>query len=240
MSQADHNSPGWHPTEIRFLVEKRVIEHARDVGELKLVKSRWVYRTLREVFITSNGFVIKRFSHFPGRRDLRKVWQKEHRALERLVDLEVPASFGYVSTEQPDGVTSVAYVRECLDGRPLTQFDEDNLALVARLLARIHHRGVVTLDPQAENFLLCSGNGQRLAFIDFGRARCFSTRNPWLFFNIGKEMLRLQREGKLTPAQFTTYLDHYRKAAGWGAPAWSAIMTSYRLWRWRYQRKDRR
>ena len=57
-------------------------------GNRRLLHRRWVYRTLREVWLVDEQVVEKRFLHHPGRRDWRPLWQREHRALERLAGFD--------------------------------------------------------------------------------------------------------------------------------------------------------
>ena len=241
MTKTTDNSPSWQPKEIAFLREKGVIAPDQSPSQLNRIKERWIHQTLREVFLSSTGFVVKRFTLHPGRKDRRPVWKREHQALRRLSGLNVPRTLGFITCTAPDGIKHVCYVRQLLPGSPLdTQEDKAALAM-ADLLAAIHRRGVVTLDPQQDNFIspASSANGE-LAFIDMGRARCFKIWNPQLYLNIGKEMVRLQREGGLTAAQFQAYLSRYQAIFQPARPAQWLIAINYRHWTKRYDRKDRK
>ena len=69
----------------------------------RLLHRRWVYHTLREVWMEDERIVEKRFQHFPGRRDFRPLWKREDRALRRLEGLPVPRSLGWQREHEPGG-----------------------------------------------------------------------------------------------------------------------------------------
>lgn len=240
MADPRHKSLDWHPEEISFLQKCEVICQTDELGALQPIKVRWIHSTLREVFIAPSGYVLKRFSHFPGRKDFRQVWRREHQALTRLEGLPVPKSLGYIKVRHAAGRHSVLHIKEFIPGRPLESPRGPIIKQIAGLLASFHDRGVVTLDPQPENFIEMLTPGSTIACIDFGRARTFRKRSPLFLFNIGKEMLRLDREGGLSRQQFEAFTRAYRATRTLSELEWGLIHSSYLYWQWRYGRKDRK
>ena len=151
------------PASIRRMDDARVAPVAG-----QLLNRRWVYRTLREVYLEPGGVVAKRFVHHRGRRDWRRVWQREHAALERLSGLPVPRSLGYGMHNGGEG-REIILRKEYLAGEPVAAVGEREAVDMARLLAAIHERGVVTGDPSRENFLRRPDGGP--AALQASRAR---------------------------------------------------------------------
>lgn len=157
-----------------------------------LLSSRWVYRTLREVYLENHSVVLKRFVHHPGRRDFRRVWAREDRALRRLIGLPVPATFGF-QRRQANGIVEYLLRKSFIPGEPLTQLDAETAGAMGALLGRIHARRVVTCDPSRANFIRAPDGV--LHFIDFGRARTFFWQTPLFLFYAGKDLARCYRTG---------------------------------------------
>ncbi|WP_148861672.1 BUD32 family EKC/KEOPS complex subunit [Marinobacter fonticola] len=240
MNTTDETTLEWHAEEQRFLQKNGVIGSQAELEALSPLKSRWIHNTRREVYITPSGYVLKRFCQFPGRKDFRRVWRREHRALARLEGLSVPRSLGYMQADHSAGRSSVLYVRSCLAGDPLEHIALPDIPRVADLFATFHNRGVVTLDPQPENFLHPASQPDTLAFIDFGRARVYNAVNPLLYISIGKEMLRLTREGRLSDEQLEQVLARYAESKKMNGLAGMLIHLGLAFWRWRYRSKDRK
>ncbi|HMP75351.1 MAG TPA: hypothetical protein PKE12_03545 [Kiritimatiellia bacterium] len=198
----------------------------------RLLQRRWVYRTLREVYLERDGVVAKRFVHHPGRRDWRPVWRWEHAALERLTGLPVPRSLGYGRRDGDEG-REIILRKEFLAGEPLKRVGGREALEMARLLAAIHERGVITGDPSRENFLRRPDGG--LAFIDFGRARTFRFRSPYYHFYVGKELSRFYRTalGAHAAAWWPAALQAYRERYALSSPFEFLRTLSFRYWLWR-------
>ena len=201
----------------------------------QLLQSRWVYRTLREVWLVEDRIVEKRFLHHPGRHDVRPVWAREDRALRRLEGLPVPRSLGCYREDHAGGKGYVLR-KTYLEGTPLRAMKTKDAQDLARLMAAIHQRLVVINDPATGNFLR-QPDGQ-LACIDFGRSRTFHWRTLYFYFYVGKELARLGHdafhdEPELWAAFLTSYrqhgdvLDHQR---------W-LIHASRRYWEWHIRRR---
>lgn len=210
----DDKIPEWHPEELRFLTAAGVLGVQKDGlppedAGITCVKKRWIHSTLRQVYITDNGFVIKRYSHFPGRKDYRLPWRREHRALQRLAGLNVPTTHGYIRVKHDGDVYSHTFVRTLLPGEELRWTSTSQIDQAAELLVRFHRMGVVTLDPARENFIQ-TGDGN-IGFIDFGRARTFVQRSPLAPLNMGKDLFRLLRTGGLDQQQFSRFVGRYRE-----------------------------
>lgn len=215
--------PSWHQDEQRFLAEAGVVAFntGRRGDGLTFVKKRWIHKTLRQVYISDNGYVIKRYSHFPGRRDFRMPWRREHRALCRLVGLNVPTSRGHVRVRHGDGVVSYTFVRTLLPGDEMHWKAPEQVTQLAELMAAFHHHDVVTLDPGRDNFV--QGKDGRIGFIDFGRARVFVPGSPLAPPNMAKDLYRLMTYGGLDDIQFSEFLAQYRELLSKKTPILSAI-----------------
>lgn len=238
MSETSNKNPEWQSAEIEFLLHHGIISDPDHLREFSCVKSRWVYSTLREVLLTPSGHVLKRFTHLPGRRDHRRVWLREHRALQKLGGHHAPRSLGFVTAANPAKKSStVLYVREMLPGSPIPVMSETTVEKIAELLADFHQRGVVTLDPQPENFIVPEGDPEQLGFIDFGRARCFRSGGLLMLLHIGKEIHRLRIEAGLNQRLFDHFLEAYFSVAKLTPIKHRIVIGSYRYWRKRHGRK---
>lgn len=197
----------------------------------KLLSRRWVYRTLREVYLEDGLVIAKRFVHHRGRRDCRRVWVREHNALKRLAGLPVPRSYGHGVHDGPEG-REIILRKEYIAGEPLARAGFREAVEMARLLAAIHERMVVTNDPSLANFIRRPDGS--LAYVDFGRARTFWFRSPYYHFYVGKELARFYRTGlqgraELWPDAFAAYKERYRLLS----PFCALRTFSFRFWLWR-------
>lgn len=240
MNPSGHTSPPWHPDELAFLREHGALAPGVGLDEFEQARERWIHSTLREVFLSPLGLVAKRYTHFPGRRDHRRVWQREHNALARLRGLNVPDTRGYLSVNHGRGVTGVLHLRTMLPGTPAQWSSAREIEMLAQLLAQFHQRLVVTLDPQQENFIITDVGEGRLGFIDFGRARTFRARHPLMLFNVGKELAKLGIEGGLTETQLHSFFTAYERLVDFTTRQWKLIGLSQSYWQKRHARKARR
>ncbi len=189
-----------------------------DDPSLVLLQRREIGKVVREVYRRGEEEIIKRYRmEGAGRHDRRKVWVREHRALERLRGLSVPVSGGFVRTRTPDG-WEVTARREFIPGSPLDELDGSDLDAAAVLIADMHARGVVTSDLNLRNFL--QGEDGRIWFLDFGRARVFRWRSPLLWTYIGRDLARFSRSGlRNDQARWARFWPVYAaRAAGHGLP----------------------
>lgn len=192
-----------------------------------------MHRTLREVYLEDGHTILKRFVHYPGRRDLRRVWAREDHALRRLEGLPVPRSYGFTAGRAPEG-PEVLLRKEYIPGTPLHTTSAENAADLGRLLGRIHARAVVTCDPAMANFVRTQAG--ELYAIDFGRARTFMFRTPYFYFYAGKEMARVFHSAILGRADLwhvfrQSYFEQFRPPRAMRTLA--EFSTRYWLRRWR-------
>lgn len=240
MNKTDRLSPAWHPDELDFLRRHRILGADALPQDLTRVKERWIYNTLREVFLTTNGYVLKRYSHFPGRKDYRKVWKREHDALCRLSGLSAPDSMGYIGVNHGAGIAGILHLRTLVPGSPAIWRSEDDLKNLADLMVGIHQRHVVTLDPQQENFIYTGNHEHPIGFIDFGRARVFRTMSPLMLINMGKDLAKLEIEGGLSHQQFSVFSQHYQDRIQFNPAQKTVVQLSVRYWQNRHARKQQR
>ncbi|MBJ6138731.1 hypothetical protein [Marinobacter litoralis] len=232
--------PAWHPDELHFLEQQGISNANLHAANLTRVKERWIHNTLREVFLSNNGYVLKRYSHFPGRKDYRKVWKREHDALCRLEGLNTPTSKNYISVQHTAGISSTLHVRTLLPGATVSWDSDDDLDHLAKFMSAIHWRYVVTLDPQQENFIRTDNPEYPIGFIDFGRARTYNGMTPFMLINIGKDLAKLSIEGGLTPQQFVTFSNHYNRYINLNPLQDALVRLSIRYWKGRHNRKQNR
>ena len=234
VSDPTGNKPLWLPSD---LMSTTIASTHADI-HFELIKQRWIKRTLREVYIGADKLVVKRFLQYPGIKDYRKPWIREHRALTRLKGLQVPTSYGYHYSRTSEGIPVVIFTRSYIKGKSLSKIDETIQTKAAELLGQFHRRGVVTLDPALPNFVQAENGG--LYFLDFGRARTYRFKSVWFYFLIGKELLRLFREAFFHDMdQYRRfekiYFSRCRELRGWRR---TVILRSFTYWKWRYQRKS--
>src|SRR5690606_39539356 len=201
MARTKYSPPEWHPDEVAFLQHHDVITEQSPLGAAERVKKRWIHNTLREVFLTSNGYVLKRYTHFPGRKDYRRVWSREHNALVRLSGLPAPKSLGFAKVAHQPGTTSVLHLRTMLEGAPVQWNPHGDMQRLAQLLSAFHKHRVVTLDPQQENFIRLDQSTGKLGSIDLGRARAFRGTTPLMLATVANELTRLRIESGLAREQ---------------------------------------
>ncbi|WP_144823752.1 hypothetical protein [Marinobacter piscensis] len=230
MNTPNRQSPDWHPEELSFLNKNKVIKTVAATHDLALIKKRWAYNTLREVFLTENGYVLKRYTHFPGRKDYRKIWQREHDALKRLEGLNTPDSIGYLNVKHSARISGTLHLRTFLPGSAVDWSNEQSLQSLAALIAGIHKKHVVLLDPQRENFICTHSQPVSLSFIDFGRARVFRGMNPLTLLHIGKDLAKLRTNGELSRTQLEIFNKRYYQLMQFSPLQSSVINFSKNYW----------
>lgn len=237
MNTHNRQSLDWHSEELSFLNKNKVIKTVTATHDLTLIKKRWAYNTLREVFLTENGYVLKRYTHFPGRKDYRKIWQREHAALERLKGLNTPDSIGYLNVKHSAQITGTLHLRTFLPGSAVDWSNEQTVQNLAAVIAGIHKRHVVILDPQYENFICTHSPTNAVGFIDFGRARVFSSMSFLMLFHIGKDLAKLDISGRLNSRQLETFNQNYQKLMQFSSLQSSVVNFSKSYWLRRRARK---
>jgi tRNA A-37 threonylcarbamoyl transferase component Bud32 len=186
-----------------------------------LLQRRDVRKVRREVFLTGDGYVVKRYLHFSRPPRIRCPWTLEHRALGRLQGEGAPLPVGYV-LDTAEGRPRATLVRRFVAGEPLEALDQSVVGEIASLLAWFHDAGVTTDDAHRHNFIR-TGRG-RLVFLDFGRARIFTRGNPLLFAGIAVDLHRFYRAAlKRNDDLWEVFLQDYFRQSPFGPAANSLI-----------------
>ncbi len=155
--------------------------------ELHLIRRKKKKNIIHEIYLYDQTLV-KRFIKTAPLPDIRKVWMMEDTALRRLEGLPVPMTHGY-EEKQLNGAKEIIYAREYLEGKPIESFSDEDMEPMARMMVRIHQRGVVTRDPSLENFIKTADG--KIRFIDFGRSIILNPKNPMIIDYQGKELARI-------------------------------------------------
>lgn len=197
----------------------------------RLLHRRWVYRTLREVWLVDGQTIEKHFTHHPGRRDWRPLWKREHEALIRLEGLPVPRSLGWHQTITPEGPCYILR-KSYLPGDPLRQATMKDAEDMGALLARFHQRLVVNNDPALGNFVRAQDG--TLACVDFGRSRTFRWPSGYYLFYVGKELSRLYRTSlQCRPDLWASFSAHYHAHSRLSVLGNALVRASFAYWNWR-------
>ena len=202
-----------------------------------LVRDRSPGGVHREVFLTGDGHVVKRFTH-PGKPPrFRQPWVVEHRALERLGGRGAPRPIGYVRDEA-DGRVTATMVRHYLEGEPVGPVDDELTSEIASLLAEFHDAGVATNDAHLNNFVRMRDG--KLGFLDFGRARVFSRANPLLYAGVAMELHRFRRATlKQDERRWEAFLGTYFHRSPFGTLGNRLIRALLAIDIWRYGLRKR-
>jgi len=183
-------------------------------GPGTLIQRRHVRGVLREVFVTTDGHVIKRYTHAGAPPRFRRPWILEYRALDRLRGEGAPRVVGYVTNNTGTGFQA-NLVRKFLPGEPVGEIDSALADDIAILMAGFHAAGVTTDDAHRHNFIRLPG--RRLAFLDFGRARTFCRWNPLLLAGIAVDLHRFFRAGlQRDRSVWAAFLDAYFRHCSFG------------------------
>ena len=213
----------------RILAERR---------ESRLLAERQARDSYRRVSLLDDRYVLKEFIYGPGARPERRPWRSEHAALTHLADPTLPASVGYLS-EATDGEWRVRYLRGYVPGVALEGFDAASAAEAGVLLAGLHARGVVTDDALTQNFMRAPDGS--LFFLDYGKARIFSPRNPLRLVWIALEHCRFLRAAlDGDDGLWAVFREAYFRAAGGGRSAETVVRTLARMIRWQRRLRGRR
>ncbi len=155
--------------------------------EMHLITRKKKKNIIHEIYLYDQTLV-KRFIKIAPRPDTRKVWKMEDMALRRLEGLNVPKTYGFVE-KNCNNATEIIYAREYLEGKVVESFVEEDIEPLARMMAQIHQRGVITRDPSLDNFIRTPDG--KILFIDFGRSVVLNPKNPAIIVFLGKELARM-------------------------------------------------
>lgn len=206
----------------------------RPDNDIHLIRRKKKKNIIHEIY-RYNGTLVKRFIKTAPFPDIRQVWKLEDSALKRLAGLVVPKTFGFV-VNRINGATEIIYAREFIDGTPVEAFVMEDMEPLARVMAQIHGRGVITRDPSLENFIRTPEGD--ILFIDFGRSVILNPKNPVIIDYLGKELARLRCHALAgDDALYERFCDFYFDALPGGSVRHGLIDRSGRLWCWRFARR---
>lgn len=156
------------------------------------IRSRESSAGYRDVFVYQNQYLIKTYTIEAYHRQNRQPWEREHIALQRLQGLPVQQSYGY---QRMRGGSSdrVVHLKSYIAGEVVNTFNRQTTKQAAKLLAKIHEKGVATENPMPQNFAV--GRDEELYCVDFGRARSLKPFSIPLYFFAGRELAKFRRNG---------------------------------------------
>jgi len=160
--------------------------------EWQPIKSRESSAGYRDVFVYRDQYLIKTYTIEAHHRDTRRPWERDHTALKRLQGLPVQQSYGY-QRMRVGSADRVVHLKSYILGNVVEKFDRHTAKQAAKLLARMHERGVVTENSWPQNF--CTGRNGDLYFVDFGRAMCLKPYSIPLYYFAGRELAKFRRNG---------------------------------------------
>lgn len=204
-------------------------------NDIHLIRRKKKKNIIHEIYRYDHT-LIKRFIKIAPFPDIREVWKSEDTALRRLSGLAMPKTFGFSVNRLNNGATEIIFVREFIDGKSVTAFAPEDMEPLAKMMAKIHGRGVITRDPSLENFIR-TPEGDVL-FIDFGRSILLNPKNPVMIDYLGKELARLHchaLSGNNT--LYERFCNFYFDALPGGSVRRDLVDWSSRLWCWRFARK---
>jgi serine/threonine protein kinase len=203
-------------------------------NDIHLIRRKKKKNIIHEIY-RYDQTLVKRFIKIAPFPDIRQVWKLEDAALKRLSGLSVPKTYGFI-VNRLNGAQEIIYAREFIDGKPVEGFSVEEMEPLARMMAKIHARGVITRDPSLENFIRTPEG--RILFIDFGRAVLLNPKNPVIIDYLGKELARLRCHGLAgDDALYGRFCDFYFKALPGNSVSHGLIDRSSRLWYPRFARK---
>lgn len=186
------------PTHSEILSIRQTLAHQAVIAEVLPKRDAWallgrpVHRKtcLCENYELNNQFIIKTFRY--PKVDLPRLrwWQQEDKVLSHINGrFNTPLSYGYLELETSTERQAV-FIREKIAGNTLKEWGQARLthaqaAALGQLLAQFHTIGVVTRDCHLDNLLTSTREGERLHFIDFGKAKHFSRPSMAFYYQAG-------------------------------------------------------
>lgn len=193
----------------------------------QLLGERQARETKRSVFLVDGRYTLKKFEIPATISSFRRPWEIEDKALRRLGGSCAPRGLGWVE-ESGNAHRTFWLAKEYLPGETNDRFAAEDIPAVARAMAGIHRRLIITDDANVHNFLKRPDGS--IVFIDFGRARNFMWRSPWFYWNVGWELAKLFREGFMRDrAGFREFLVSYFQQADYTAGSKMMITLSMKF-----------
>jgi hypothetical protein len=181
--------------------------------ESRVLAERQARDCHRRVTLLDGRYVLKEFLYGPAQQPDRRPWRHEHAALRHLADPTLPESVGYVSGAS-GSEWRVQYLRGYVPGIPVE-------------------------DALTQNFMRAPDG--HLFFLDYGKSRIFSPRNPLLLVWIALEHCRYLRASLGGDVElWAAFREAYFRAARSGRGAETVIRSLSRLIRWQRRLRGRR
>lgn len=174
-----------------------------------------------------DGLIIKHYKVITLKGFLRARWRREHNALLRLAEHNVPAPKTHFVLANAKNVFT--HQRESLPGFALTGWNSERAAELGHYIASVHRAAVTLGDMALDNFLIT--NTGRLVFIDYGRARVFLWRGFFFYIFASKDLLRTtQKLLANNPDLGAIFSENYRKALGFSSISMNLMRFFQRFW----------
>ena len=177
-------------------------------SDLELIKRRQRKETLREVYVEGEQRLFKRYIINTKTVFYSRPWALEAKALEQAKGLPVPKYLATYAGLGEHGYQEFVFERTFLPGTRIDLVSAKVVEEMAKLLAALHRRGIVTHDATIDNFI--QSPTRSLCFIDFGKARIH--RLPF-YYDIGSELARFLHGTLLYDEHlWRLFLDRYIRA----------------------------
>jgi len=194
-------------------------------SHFKLVQRRQCKETLREVYIDGAQYVFKRFIVNKKSVLYPRPWISEAKALIRANGLPVPKHISIYAGTDSHGRPEFILQRTFIPGQKINPLNVLHTEGIARLLAGLHQRGIITHDAAIDNFVLAMDG--TVCFIDFGSAKTLLYPS---YYDIGSELARLAHATLFYNADlWQQFLRHYYMTRSVGAVSKAMEQFFYRF-----------
>ena len=166
-----------------------IIENGRN---WELMRTRQSRETFRNVYRVDNTYVVKKFEIPATAVSYRKPWETEINALNAVFDNGSNPAIG-VHEEVDDDYRTVWFVKHYINGNIFAEFKDEDIPDVAKLLASLHKKLIITDDTNVGNFLKLEDGS--IIFLDLGRAILHKKKTFRYYQDLGSELAKIAREG---------------------------------------------
>jgi serine/threonine protein kinase len=194
-------------------------------SDFQLVKRRQRKETLREVYTDGAKYVYKRYIVSSYKILYPRPWISEAKALIRANGLPVPKYVSIYAGTNCHGKPEFILQRTFIPGHKIDPLNMLHTEEMARLLARLHQRGIITRDAAIDNFLLALDG--TVCFIDFGSAKTLLYPS---YYDIGSELAKFAHGTLFYNADlWQHFLRHYYMTRSVGAVSKAMEQFFYRF-----------